>query len=62
MQDVEGSWLAKMGLPLGSALLVRPDGHVAWRHVGPRGPAGAEEALACLTEAVASLFYRPDLL
>ena len=32
--DMEGRWSEAMGLPLGSAVLVRPDGHVAWRHVG----------------------------
>ncbi|EFJ46561.1 hypothetical protein VOLCADRAFT_93005 [Volvox carteri f. nagariensis] len=36
LQEAEpGSWLRTMGLPPGSCLLVRPDGHVAWRHLGP---------------------------
>lgn len=32
--DVEQRW-ASVGVPPGSALLLRPDGHVAWRHLGP---------------------------
>ncbi|MEW5298358.1 MAG: hypothetical protein WDW36_001490 [Sanguina aurantia] len=35
--DADQAWHASMGLPAGSALLVRPDGHVAWRHVGRAG-------------------------
>mgnify|MGYP001807625508 CR=1 FL=1 len=30
-----GGWRRAMGVPRGSCLLVRPDGHVAWRHLGP---------------------------
>ncbi|GLC41790.1 hypothetical protein PLESTB_001702100 [Pleodorina starrii] len=34
-----GGWLRTMGLSPGSCLLVRPDGHVAWRRLGaPKGP------------------------
>lgn len=29
--DVEGAWHSVMGVTPGTALLVRPDGHVAWR-------------------------------
>jgi 2-polyprenyl-6-methoxyphenol hydroxylase-like FAD-dependent oxidoreductase len=29
--DLEDSWQAKMGAPVGGAVLVRPDGFVAWR-------------------------------
>jgi hypothetical protein len=36
--DVQGLWHERTGLPAGSALLVRPDGHVAWRRVGPLLP------------------------
>lgn len=37
-----GGWLQAMGLTPGSCLLVRPDGHVAWRHLGPpRGRASS---------------------
>ncbi|KAG2431150.1 hypothetical protein HXX76_009680 [Chlamydomonas incerta] len=30
-----GGWRRALGVPRGSCLLVRPDGHVAWRHLGP---------------------------
>ncbi|KAF5835252.1 hypothetical protein DUNSADRAFT_7700 [Dunaliella salina] len=33
MLDVHDSWPAIMRLPLGSVVLVRPDGHIAWRYV-----------------------------
>lgn len=37
VQDAEGAWLRLRGMPPEGALLVRPDGHVAWRHAGASG-------------------------
>lgn len=35
--DAHNSWPRLMQLPKGSAVLVRPDGHIAWRFVGSGG-------------------------
>ncbi|KXZ42186.1 hypothetical protein GPECTOR_188g291 [Gonium pectorale] len=45
-EAVPGGWSRTMGLPPGSCLLVRPDGHVAWRHLGPPKPRAAASASA----------------
>ncbi len=48
--DVVGSWPTVMRLPAGSAVLVRPDGHIAWRYVaGP--PTGTEPLVAAAAAA-----------
>ncbi|MDA0635635.1 hypothetical protein OUY22_19625 [Nonomuraea sp. MCN248] len=33
--DVEGAWRSRYGVGAGGAVLVRPDGYVAWRATGP---------------------------
>ncbi|MFN2425450.1 MAG: FAD-dependent monooxygenase [Candidatus Binatia bacterium] len=48
--DACGTWAAVSGLDAGGALLVRPDGHVAWRHAGQA--AGAREARAVLEDTI----------
>lgn len=35
--DVNGAWLRLRGIAAEGALLVRPDGHIAWRHGGGGG-------------------------
>jgi putative polyketide hydroxylase len=49
--DVEGDFLEAYGLAGDGVVLVRPDGHVAWRqHTAPRDPQGAlAAALATVT-------------
>jgi hypothetical protein len=37
LRDVSGQWLASYGLDAGGAVLVRPDGHIAWRSTGAAG-------------------------
>ena len=34
IQDVEGDWLGKYGVTAAGAVLVRPDGIIAWRATG----------------------------
>lgn len=71
VEAAAGAWRHAMGLPPGSCLLVRPDGHVAWRHAGPprsgglgQGAGGAEEgsgvreAEAMLRRALAAVHWR----
>ena len=40
VQDAEGAWLRLRGIAPEGALLVRPDGHIAWRHGGQGDLAG----------------------
>lgn len=42
VQDTEGAWLRLRGVAPEGALLVRPDGHIAWRHAGGQGQLAAE--------------------
>ncbi|MGW5684347.1 FAD-dependent monooxygenase [Nonomuraea sp. NPDC003754] len=43
--DVEGQWLERYGVGKAGAVLVRPDGYVAWRSAGPDlDPAGTLES------------------
>lgn len=51
--DLEGDWSAVSGLDAGGALLVRPDGHVAWRHPGAVADAG--EAVGVLSAVLRSV-------
>lgn len=61
--DVHGTWPSTMQLPPGSAVLVRPDGHIAWRWVAagagggkPRDAAGhAPDAAAARLALEAAL-------
>ena len=55
--DTSGAWAAVSGLAAGGALLVRPDGHVAWRQA--HAPAGAREALDALAGALAVVLAIP---
>jgi 2-polyprenyl-6-methoxyphenol hydroxylase-like FAD-dependent oxidoreductase len=45
--DVDG-WQDAYGVEAGGGVLVRPDGHVAWRSSGPLDPSGADVAGALL--------------
>ena len=52
--DVNDSWPAVMQLPSGSAVLVRPDGHIAWRYVDGSQPtkrAGVQKHAAGMRDA-----------
>ena len=51
--DACGGWLAKSEVGPGGAILVRPDGHVAWRceRLGEASPAGGTYAEAAQEEA-----------
>jgi putative polyketide hydroxylase len=51
--DPTGRWRAAYGVGIGGAVLVRPDGHVAWRSVGP-----AEGTAADTTEAMTRALRR----
>lgn len=53
VQDVEGAWTALLGVEASGAVLVRPDGHVAWRRVG--GASSVEEYERALFDAMSSL-------
>lgn len=54
--DADGTWTATYGVQEGGAVLVRPDGYVAWRNASrPKNP---ERALA---EAFGQMFARPVL-
>jgi putative polyketide hydroxylase len=54
--DAEDSWMATYGVGEGGAVLVRPDGYVAWRVASkPADPARA------LTDAFGQLFGRAVL-
>jgi hypothetical protein len=53
--DVESGWRTKMGVPAEGAVLVRPDGFVAWRMSAP--PTNAE---SLLTHVLATILCRSD--
>jgi len=53
VQDTEGAWLRLRGIPQEGALLVRPDGHIAWRHGGQGDLAGE------LQQAVRTVMAKP---
>jgi putative polyketide hydroxylase len=48
-----GDWLAAYGLREDGAVLVRPDGHVAWR-----SPSGADDPKAALQEVMNAILCR----
>jgi hypothetical protein len=53
--DSEGKWAALCGLEAGGAVLVRPDGHIAWRSATPCGDSrrgGVVEELVALGRRV----------
>ena len=49
VRDASGGWAEKRQVGAGGALLVRPDGHVAWRCRAADGPPAEAEAAAQLT-------------
>jgi len=53
------SWQRIREIAEAGALLVRPDGYVAWRHAGPVADAG--EARRLLAAALAAVLDRPLL-
>ena len=55
-RDVYGGWHRASGTEEAGALLVRPDGHVAWRHRA--APTDAEAAAAALTTALRAVLHR----
>lgn len=53
VQDSGGAWIRLRGLPPEGALLVRPDGHIGWRHAGAAaGQQGASSWAAELERGV----------
>jgi len=50
--DLEDRLAASYGLEAGGAVLVRPDGHVAWRSVGPASDAGQASLKAALDKSL----------
>ena len=48
LRDRVGPWLAAYGIDADGAVLVRPDGHIAWRSAG-----AAADATATLEQVVA---------
>ena len=56
LQDVYCNWHAKREIEEAGALLVRPDGVVAWRH--SQGLADAQQARQTLQEALDHLLGR----
>ncbi len=52
-EDPTGNWRELYGLERGGAVLVRPDGHVAWR-----GPTGDARAGGALDDVLASVLHR----
>ena len=53
--DSSGRWEAVRGVGAGGAVLVRPDGHVAWRCCGGRGAAAAAAELRAAVAATLHL-------
>ncbi|MFG1942315.1 FAD-dependent monooxygenase [Nonomuraea sp. NPDC048826] len=51
--DVKGEWRARYGVSVGGAVLVRPDGYVAWRAPGP-----ATDPTATLESALRRILSR----
>jgi putative polyketide hydroxylase len=48
LADVSGDWLRTYGIDADGAVLVRPDGHIAWRSTGAAADARATlEQVAC---------------
>jgi putative polyketide hydroxylase len=46
LRDPEKDWTRRVGVPLDGAILLRPDGFVAWRsHHGASAPGPLEKAL-----------------
>lgn len=50
LTDPDSAWPAAYGLPDGGAVLVRPDGVVAWRTAGPPDTAALREALRTILD------------
>jgi 2-polyprenyl-6-methoxyphenol hydroxylase-like FAD-dependent oxidoreductase len=51
-RDMSGRWLATYGIDADGAVLVRPDGHIAWRSDG-----SAADAVATLRQVVARVLH-----
>jgi hypothetical protein len=47
LADVSGQWLSRYGIEADGAVLVRPDGHIAWRSTS-----AAADATATLEQVV----------
>lgn len=56
VQDAGGAWLRLRKLAPEGALLVRPDGHIGWRHAGGLGP---QQLAAELERAVRAVMQLP---
>ena len=60
MEDVDSAWHSTTQLPQGSAVLVRPDGHVAWRYrPGKEEEVGVERAAGVLERAMRVVLAGP---
>lgn len=55
-QDLYGNWNRVSGLPEGGALLVRPDGFIAWRHQEP--VTDPEQAYQLVSDALTQILGR----
>lgn len=55
LQDAGGAWLRLRRLPPEGALLVRPDGHIGWRHAGGLAPQQLAAELERAVRAIMSL-------
>ena len=58
VRDASGGWAEKRQVGAGGALLVRPDGHVAWRCRAADGPPAEAEAAAQLEAALTRALRR----
>jgi 2-polyprenyl-6-methoxyphenol hydroxylase-like FAD-dependent oxidoreductase len=50
--DIDGIWAKQYGIAEGGAVLVRPDGHVAWRAAGGSGRESAESLSSALRQVL----------
>ncbi|MEE8556746.1 MAG: FAD-dependent monooxygenase [Myxococcota bacterium] len=57
LSDPGGRWLGVFGIERGGAVLVRPDGHVAWR--APRGTENVEHVLSSVLSRLALVPGQP---
>jgi 2-polyprenyl-6-methoxyphenol hydroxylase-like FAD-dependent oxidoreductase len=54
LRDPSGRWEARYGIDRDGAVLVRPDGHIAWRSVG-----AAADSAATLADVISRVLARP---
>ncbi|MFI1365045.1 FAD-dependent oxidoreductase [Streptomyces griseochromogenes] len=57
LEDPCGRWAVIYGVGPGGAVLVRPDGHVAWRATGAMGSSGEEEPARMLVAVLKEATY-----